>query len=175
MDFMTPGSQALATRETARLTAILEMSLARNLGWIGAADAKTAVIFGLGTAMIGLIAAAAPAYGKWTGTGVLFAGIAATLLIASLMSLSAAVFPRTKGPRLSIIFFGGIAGRSIDAYRDDLAHFDEEAYVEDLIQQTHLNASIAGTKYRWVKCSSILLYLSIVPWLAALYVLFRDR
>jgi len=162
-------------RKIARLTAILEASLDRNLAWVGAADAKTAVIFGLDTAMIGLIAAAAPAYGKWTALGVCFTVVAAALLIASLASLCAAVFPRTKGPPLSLIFFGGIADRSVDKYREDVSRFDEEAYIEDLIQQTYVNASIAGAKYRWVKWASTLLYLSIIPWLPALYILFRDR
>jgi hypothetical protein len=175
MDSMTRESPVSEARKTARLTAFLEMSLDRNLAWIGAADAKTAVVFGLDTAMIGLIAAAAPAYGKWTSVGVWFAATAAALLIASLASLFAAVFPRTKGPRLSLIFFGGIADRSVDEYRDDVTAFDEEAYVEDLIQQTHVNASIASAKYRWVKWASKLLYLSTLPWLVALYILFRDR
>lgn len=172
---MDGESQLRNEREMNRLTAILEASLGRNLAWISAADAKTAVIFGLDTAMFGLIAASAPAYGKWTALGVWFVGTTAALLIASLASLFAAVFPRTKGPRLSLIFFGGIADRSVDKYREDVTHFDEEAYVEDLIQQTHVNASIAGSKYRWVKCASKLLYLSTIPWLVALYILFRDR
>jgi len=175
MEPQATESDARDDPKIARLTAILEASLARNLAWIGAADAKTAVIFGLDTAMIGLIAAAAPPYGKWTALGVGFTGAAAALLIASLASLCAAVFPRTKGPSGSLIFFGGITDRSVAKYREDMSRLDEEAYIEDLIQQTYVNASIAGTKYRWVKWASTLLYLSIVPWLPALYILFRDR
>jgi len=158
-----------------RRIAFLEMSLARNLAWIAAADAKTAVIFAIGTAMIGLLAAAAPAYGKWTALGVILVSASGTLLVASLLCLTAAIFPRMKGPQLSLIFFGGISNRSTDKYREDVMSLDEAGYLEDLIQQVHINAGIAAKKYLWVRNASVLLYVSTTPWFAALFVLFRDR
>jgi hypothetical protein len=158
-----------------RQVSILESTLARQLAWIAAADAKTGFVFVAATAMLGLLASAAPAYGKWTALGVILSVLATTLLLASLTALVAAVFPRTHGPKLSIIFFGGIASRDVDAYRSDVQSLDEDAYAEDLIQQCHINAKIASTKYHWVKIASVFLALSVLPWAVTAYVLFRDK
>jgi hypothetical protein len=161
--------------EVTRRVAVLETTLGRQLSWIAAADAKTAFIFALATAMLGLLASASPAYGKWTVLGVAFTSIAASLLLISLSCVVLAVFPRTKGPKLSVIFFGGIAARHIDEFRVDVQGLSEEAYEEDLVQQCHINAQIAGVKYQWLKAASVLLAASVVPWLAAAYVLLRDK
>lgn len=158
-----------------RRIALLEGSLARQLGWIAAADAKTGFVFAVATAMLGLLASAAPKYGDWTVLGVTLTAIAATLLLASLACVTAAVFPRTDGPKLSLIFFGGIAERDVDQFRSDAQNASEETYEEDLVQQCHINAQIATVKYHWVKWASILLAVSVVPWLAAAYILLRDR
>ena len=161
--------------DSARRTEILEAMLAKQLGWIAAADAKTGFIFAVATAMLGVLASAAPAYGEWTAFGVTLTTIATMLLFASLLCIVLAIFPRTFGPKLSVIFFGGIAGRTLDDYRSDMQTLSDEAYEEDLIQQCHINASIAATKYRWVKHGSVLLATSLPPWVAAAYILFRDK
>jgi hypothetical protein len=158
-----------------RRVTILESTLERQLAWIVAADAKTAFIFAVATAMLGLLASAAPAYGKWTPLGVTCAATAAALLLASLASVVAAVFPRTTGPKLSVIFFGAISSRAVDQYRTEIQGLTEEAYEEDLIQQCHINAVIAGVKFRWVKYGSVLLFIGVIPWLSAAYVLLRDK
>lgn len=158
-----------------RRSSILEDTLARQLGWIAAADAKTAFIFAVATAMLGLLASAAPDYGKWTPIGVVLSVAATALLIGSLASVMLAVFPRTDGPKLSLIFFGGIATRHVDEYRADVLGLADETYEEDLIQQCHINAQIASVKYRWVKVASVFLALSVTPWAGAAYILFRDK
>lgn len=160
---------------TERRIAIFEACLARHLAWIGAADAKAGFIFAASTAMLGLLAAAAPKYGSWSALGVALAILSVSFLMISLVGVSAAVFPRSSGPKLSVIFFGGVAGRPIDEYRKDLIALDEEAYLEDLIEQCHINAEIASTKYAWVKRSSVALYVALPLWVAAAYILFRDR
>lgn len=166
---------SLEKPQTAWLTTFLEDSLARNLAWIASADAKTAVIFTVATAMFGFLATTAPAYGKWTVCSVTTAIAAAALLLASLGALTTAILPRNRGPKLSLIFFGSVADMEVDAYRRAVTGFDEEAYMEDLVQQAHANAKIAGEKYRWIKYATILLYLSVLPWIVAVYALFRDK
>jgi hypothetical protein len=158
-----------------RITAQLEQSLSRQLAWIVAADTKSSFIFGAATAMLGLLAAVAPAYGKWTPTGVTWSIVATLPLIASLTSLTAAVFPRTSGPKLSNIFFGSISARSVDAFRADLFASDDHAYVEDLVQQVHINAQIATAKFTWVRRATAYLFASVTPWAIATYYLLRDR
>ncbi len=156
-------------------TQFLESSLARQLGWIAAADAKTGVIFAVAIAMVGFVAATAPKYGSWTSWGVACGLVAAFLLVASLSALTMAIIPRDNGPSLSLVFFGGVAGQNLDEYRRALMKFDDEALAEDLIQQTHANATIAARKYRWIKYATWLLYVSVVPWIAAIFLLFRDK
>jgi Family of unknown function (DUF5706) len=158
-----------------RRVSILENTLTRQLAWIAAADAKTGFIFAVSTAMIGFLASAAPAYGKWTSVGVVLAIAAAVLLLGSLGCVVLAVFPRTSGPKSSVIFFGGIAGRSVNSYRVDVQALIEEEYEEDLIRQCHINAQIASNKYHWIKFASVLLAVGTLPWLAAAYILFRDK
>ena len=157
------------------LTTQLEQNLSRQITWIAAADAKTSFVFGFATAMLGLLAAAAPTYGKWTVAGVAWSIGAAALLLCSLGNLALAVIPRTVGPKLSNIFFGGISTRSIDSFRVDLISLDHEGYLEDLIQQVHINAQIAAAKFTWVKRATIFLFLSLGPWVVATYFLFRDK
>ncbi len=161
--------------EFAEIRQILQSSLARHLAWIAAADAKTGFVFAVCTAMLGLLAAAAPAYGKWTALGVILSSVAVSLIFASLAALLSAVFPRTSGPRFSLIFFGGVAARSIDEFRSEIRALDDEGYLEDLIQQCHINAQIAAAKYKWVRIATALLYVAVPVWLSAAYVLFRDK
>ena len=125
--------------------------------------------------MLGLLAAAAPAYGHWTPVGAVLGTIATMMLLSTIFALTAAVFPRTSGPKLSLIFFGSVSARDIDTFRSEIAQLDDEGYVEDLIQQCHVNAQIAAIKYGWVKRASVLLYVALVPWIAATYTLFRDK
>lgn len=161
--------------DTKRRVEILETSLSRQLGWIAAADAKTGFIFAIATAMVGLLASAAPAYGSWTALGVTLAIVATAGLLGAIAAVLVAVFPRTKGPKPSLVFFGGISSRNIDGYRKDMTELTEEAYEADLIEQSYINARIAAVKYRWVRVASVLLAASLVPWILAAYVLFRDK
>lgn len=66
---------------------ILETTLSRQLGWIAAADAKTGFIFAVATAMLGLLAAASPPYGKWTASGVTLTVMASALLLLCIAAL----------------------------------------------------------------------------------------
>lgn len=160
--------------DQARRIQILEETLVRLLGWIAASDGKAGFIFGVATAMLGLLAAAAPKYGSWTPCGVTLAVLASALLLVSLGCVVATVFPRTKGPALSVVFFGGIARSSVEVFRADMQALSDATYEEDLVQQCHINAVYAGRKYHWVKVASCFLAASVVPWIIAAYVLFRD-
>jgi hypothetical protein len=158
-----------------RQTEVLEGSLGRQLAWIAAADGKTGFIFAVATAMLGLLASAAPKYGDWTALGVAFAVTATATLVSCLACVVATIFPRTTGPKLSVIFFGAVADRSVDDYRAEVQSLTDEAYTEDLIQQCHINAQIAAVKFTWVKRASVLLAVSVIPWVVAAYFLFRDK
>lgn len=153
----------------------LEGSLARQLSWIGAADSKTAFVFAVNTVMLGLLAAVSPkAVSGWTLAPAIFAAFAAALSLASLLFLSLASFPRTKGPKSSLLFFGGIAQRDARQFTEAACQISAEAYVDDLCMQCHRNAEIADRKFTWVQRAFDALYLSVVPWCLAVYLLYNS-
>jgi Pycsar effector protein len=163
------------TIDPKRTISFLESCLARHLAWITAADAKTAVIFTLVIAMVALPVATVPKYGDWTPAGVVMAVIAGLGLLSTLASLTLAIIPRTTPPAQSLIFFGTVAKRSVELYRRDVVTLNDENYVDDLIRQTHVNATIASKKYYWIRRATILLYVSLLPWMLAVFLLFKDR
>ncbi len=110
---------------------------------------------------------------SWTIASALCASFAAVLGVASVIFLSFASFPRTEGPKGSLIYFGGIAQRAADQFRQTMLDLTTEAYLEDLAAQCHRNAEIATRKFAWVQRAMICLYLSVVPWALALWLLYN--
>lgn len=151
----------------------LEDNLARQLAWIAAAESKIPFVFSANTIMIGLLAALSPSsVCDWTTRSVVLASIAAVLGLTSLLLLSLASFPKTKGPKGSLIYFGGIVKRKTAEYEDAVHDMSSQSYFQDLASQCHRNAEIAGLKYKWIKRALVLLYLAVIPWALALYSLY---
>jgi hypothetical protein len=90
---------------------IAESNLSRLLDWIGRIDAKSSVVLGINTAMLGALAGLAPAPHLWTTQTAIFALIGVISPIASLCCVYFVNYPQTKGPATSLNFFGGIAKR----------------------------------------------------------------
>jgi hypothetical protein len=143
------------------------------LHWINAADTKAAFVFTLDTAMLGVLASfSSRGTEAWAiGTTVLIF-ITVALLLPSLLFVSFATFPRTDGPKRSLIYFGGICSRDLNEYKKDSKSLTEDDYIEDLTAQCHQNAVIANNKFFWVQFALLLMYLSVVPWGLAVYLLF---
>ncbi|MBZ0111191.1 MAG: DUF5706 domain-containing protein [Thermoanaerobaculia bacterium] len=161
-------------KEVGDLAPRLEASLGRLLEWIAAADGKTATVFAVGTALLGVLVALSPSPREWTRSYAAAAIAAGLLQGLSILFASFATFPRTAGPADSLVYFGGIAPREFDTYLGALRRQSADAYIEDLARQCHRNAEIARSKFIWVKRGLAALYLSAVPWLVALYLLY-DR
>lgn len=154
-----------------RLNAI-ESNLARQLGWIAAADSKVSFIFTVATAMLGVLAAISPRAGcAWSTASAVFALLAAACGLLALLFLSFVTFPRTNGPRNSLIFFGEIAKDDPASFQDAISKLSYETYVADLTSQCFRNAEIAAHKFRWLRRAMVLLYLSILPWGIAIFLL----
>lgn len=151
----------------------LESNLARQLAWINAADSKISFVFAIDTAMLGLLAAISPAkVGDWTVVPAVLAAVAAVLVLISLILLSLASFPRTKGPKSSVVYFGSISQMDVDQFKESVFEMSIESYVDDLCAQCHRNAKISQRKYSWVQRASVALYLSVVPWSLSIYMLY---
>jgi len=153
---------------------ILEDNLTRQLGWIVVADSKASFVFAIDTAMLGVLAAVSTRIGSaWAVVPAVFTAFALAFGLATLLLLCFASFPRTKGPKNSLIYFGGIASRDTDQFRDAISQMSLESYTTDLVAQCHRNAEIASLKFTWVHRAIIALYLSVLPWLVAILLLYN--
>ena len=154
---------------------ILETNLSRLLQWIAAAEARVSVVLGIATAMLGSMAIFAPAAKTWPiGIWVM---VCLTLFFigGSLVCLSKASFPRTNGPKGSLLYFEGIKARDLYEYRLAMKSLTLSMYIDDLTDQCHVNAQIASLKYSWLKNSQIYLFASIIPWTSTLFCLYQAK
>ncbi len=155
---------------------LLEKNLARQIAWISAADSKISFVFAIDTAILGLLAAVSPtAVSNWKSAPTVFAATAMVFGLLSLFFLLLASFPRTKGPESSLIFFGSIARRDADQFKDDICEMSLESHVDDLCAQCHRTAEIANRIFVWVQRAMVALFLSLVPWFFAIYFLINIR
>ncbi len=83
--------------------------------------------------------------------------------------------PRTDGPRDSLLYFRGIASRSSEEFERAARTRTQNDYFRDLSKQCHRNAEIADVKFEWLRRAMLLLFLGLVPWLAAVFALFQVR
>lgn len=152
-----------------------EIELQRLLDWVQASESRIALVLPLSTAMVGAIAVLAPSATKWTVLGAVFTSIAIILLLLSIAFSALSAFPRTSGPKGSLIFFGGITTRDLIQYRDALKSRTSDDYLDDLISQCHRNAQIAERKFSWAQRSMASLFLAALPWLISLSILYTAR
>ena len=101
--------------------------------------------------------------------------MAALALVFSLICLFLAMFPRTKGPRHSNIYFEGIRERTSESYDAAINELTETNYLADLIEQSYRNAEIAHVKFMYIRLAMILWFISIVPWSMTLYLLILSQ
>jgi len=152
---------------------LLESNLERQLHWIQTADNKAAFAFGMSAAMLGLLAAIAPnSTREWATIPAVLASFAVVLNVAALLFLSFATFPRTTGPKGSLIYCGTIAERNVDQFSDAIRSLSADEYLLDLSAQCHRNAEIAALKFKWAQRAMLALYFAIAPWVVALWLLY---
>lgn len=147
--------------------------LDRQLAWISAADSRIALIVPLSTAMLGALAAIAPGRTDWSVTGGIAASFAVTFLFLSLLFCAFTSFPRTSGPRGSLVYFGGITSKDSDSYVDELLSSETDNLQRDFALQCHINAEIAEKKFSWIKRAMGCLLISIIPWAYTVYIVYQ--
>lgn len=151
----------------------LETTLARLLDWIRAADIKIAPILAIDTTMLGVFAALAPKHQRWTILAAIVAVLAVIPLLVSLFFLFFAAFPRTKGPKGSLLYFEGIKSREPNDFLKAVQEMSKGQLIEDLANQCHRNAEIASAKYAHLRTAIGALFLSVIPWLFLVFLLYR--
>ena len=72
----------------------------------------------------------------------------------------------------SMIYCGGISQRSAEQFREAISALSPETYIADLALQCHRNAEIATRKFTWIQRALFCLYLSVIPWVLALWLLY---
>jgi hypothetical protein len=158
---------------TADQIAAAEKNLDRLLDWVATCDNKTVIILGIDTALAGVFARILALVSVWTCLNKVVALVTVMLLIFEFGCLFVANIPRTKGPEgsSSLLFFGGIAERGLDEYRNAFTRQTQDEYLLDLLSQCHRNAEIVSIKFRCL----ISAYRILVPllgfWALSLYLL----
>ena len=153
----------------------LDTSLARNLAWVSAADSKVPAIFGIDMAMLGVLCVLCPNGDSWRVPQAIFGAIAGIGLVTSVFFLGMVTFPRLKGPKGSIVFFGGIIQHSEEAFLKKTLNGPSDEIFEDLAHQIYRNAEIANEKYVNVKRAMLLMFWSSPFWMVAVMLLYTWR
>jgi hypothetical protein len=160
--------------ESAERIRLLEGNLDRQLAWIRAADGRSALAFALNTGMLGVLAAVSPKQAFSSDLApAIFAAFAVAFALASLVCVALVSFPRVKGPRGSVVFFGGISQRNAGQFKEAVTALSDENYIEDLANQCHRNAEIATAKFKWVQIAFGCLFLSVPFWCLAVFLLYN--
>ena len=156
-------------KDTQKLIDRADKNLDRQLDWIARIDSRMSFVTGIDLAMLGALAASASTVSNWSwdtgGLGVL----AAVLLAAVLVCIFTGFFPRTTSKNDSLLFFGTIADKKIDQFESQWHQTTDEAYLNDLLAQTHINAEIVCKKFHLLKNALILLLLAAIPWVGFIF------
>jgi hypothetical protein len=155
--------------DTQRRIGFMELALTRQLKTNFAADTKVSTLIGIDTTMLAVLAALITRTGTASPWVIALVALSASGLLIGLLFLSLSSVPRTSRTNASIVFFGSIASMGGDAYGEAVRTITEQEYLDDLIRQTHRTAEIATQKYRWIQRAQLAWYLSILPWLLAVY------
>jgi len=147
----------------------LQYILDKQLGWIAAADARLSLVLPLSTAMLGALAVYATKPSAWTLMAGIPAAFAIFFLSISIVFCACASFPRTDGTKGSLVFFGGIVSRDVGQFQAALKATDKDSLQKDLIEQCHVNAQIASTKFAWIKRGMASMLAAMLPWAFAIY------
>ena len=125
--------------------------------------------------MLGALAVLAPRISSWPVFSAIASSYAVIFLVLSIIFAAIASFPRTTGPKASLIYFGGIAALDLEQFSSATNSLTRDDYISDLIKQCHRNAQIAQRKYAWVQRSMACLFISSCPWAISLFELYSNK
>ena len=154
--------------------AILERQLDLLLGWVRASESRLVFLLSLSTAMLSVITIFSRSIANWSVWTSTMAFVAGFWLALGIASCAASVFPRTGGPSASLIYFGGIGSLELEEYKRRVKSRTTDEYLDDLVEQCHINAKIAAKKYQWVRKSLTLVSLGFASWVVWLILLFAQ-
>lgn len=145
-----------------------EQRLDRLLDWIGRSDTKFSFVFGVAAAMLGFLSTSAPV-GSLSGVTVFFALASVALLGTTLCFVYRGTYPRTRGPKGSLIYFDSIAGQDSETYRERFLECDTADHLNDVLDQIHCNSEILSNKFVELQRAYGCLLAALAPWALTLY------
>jgi len=154
---------------------VLEQTLSRLINFISSAESKIAPLFIISTSMLAIFMALVPSTFDWKIKSIILVIFTVTPLIISLLLILVSIFPRTKGPKGSMIYFKGIIDQESDEYLNEMKEETEEKHFEDLARQCYINAEITSRKFKLIRYSMISLFISVIPWLFIIYEFYKAK
>lgn len=151
---------------------IAEKNLQRLLEWVSRFDNKSVIILGVDTGMLGVLATFAPPFKSLSSAAIMSALISFLLLGLSLLFIYLGSYPRTTGPKMSLLFWGCIGKCNFSEYKDSFLKQSDEEYLNDLLEQCHRNSEIIDEKFTNLKKAYHMLFVGLLPWTITIY-LFR--
>jgi len=94
----------------------------------------------------------------WPGPGIEFRILSALTIGATLVAVVLAgwvIYPQTDPSGESLLFWENIKSKSIDDYEIKIKDLDEGSALDELIEENHLLAEVASSKYWRLKISLI--------------------
>jgi hypothetical protein len=147
----------------------------RQLNWIATADVKVGVVVSLHVAMLGGLGAAySVASSKSTWVNIMAFGYVLCALFA-LVCAALALWPRTRGPIQSLIFFVRVAEIRCEDYVDAFCSQNDDNFLKDITTQIHRNAEIARDKYSNVGKAMMASFVGSIPWVTAIGLLVMPK
>ncbi len=126
---------------------------------ISLADTKSGVVLAAAAAGLGFILSNGSISNalfdqKETFVGMLSLGALIVFSLAAGASFMA-IFPRTKGPKLSLVAFGSVSQFTQDRYLEELVSVTEDEYREHRIRHLHNHCGICAKKFVWLRASML--------------------
>jgi len=146
-----------------------ERSLQRTIDWVSRHDMRSNGLFGISIAMMGMLSTMVPPFPQWNAAIAL--SIVATVIsfVVTMSSLLLGVLPRTSAPSKSVLFFGSVARMSTAEVQAIFDQSDPRSYLEDIVEQYRINATIVALKFRMLKISMIGITCMFAPWVMSIY------
>ncbi len=154
---------------------LLEKELSRLLLWTQSVEIRMSWVLPLSTAMLGALALLAPTASKWTVFPAIISTFTVFFLVLSIIFSALSSFPRTTGPKGSLIYFGGVVSKELEQYEKAVKNLSKEDYIEDLTRQCHRNAQIAERKFTWIQRALGCIFISAAPWVISIYLLYSIK
>ena len=146
-----------------------EKNLDRIIEWVSRCDNKFSIILGIDTGMLGVLAVFTIPLSDWSLCIVIATIITILTLGTSLAFIIMGIYPRTKGPSKTLLYFDSISKYSLIEYKQRFTEITIDKYLNDLLEQCHRNSEIVSKKFKRLKVAFLFLIIGVLPWAIAIY------